>query len=134
MIKTNDTLTKTHPETITTRSAAIQELRRLSKSHVYFLRMFGNQGLRIQAEWKSATSIDLSSEVVTMTKKRKKNVVTFLEMQKKLVSFQADIDFLCDITTVLATKDKQKKKLKGKLTNYEDYAFFQNMVRDVDQK
>jgi hypothetical protein len=111
-----------------TRAAAIAELRRLLKPQTHYLRIFGNEGVRITAKWESDTSVSIYTDTETITKKRTKRVMTLTQIQASLNLFKSDIDCLCNTSDALALAEKRKKKLKGRLTAGESYAYFEKLL------
>jgi hypothetical protein len=111
-----------------TRAAAIAELRRLLKPQTHYLRIFGNEGIRITAKWESDTSVSIYTYTETITKKRTKRVMTLAQIQASLNLFKSDIDCLCNASDTLALEEKRKKKLKGRLTEEESNAYFEKLL------
>lgn len=118
---------------INTRADALYEMKRLLKPRTYYLRIWENEGVRITAKWESDVSISLSTATEIITKRRKNNVMALAQVQADLGRFKSAIDCLCDAITVLAKKDKVKKKLKGRLTEYEDQMYFEELLHEVEK-
>lgn len=117
---------------IRTKASAIAELKRLLKPRTYYVWLHGIYGLKITAEWMSDTSLDIETETEIMTKKRPKNAMTFEEVQTHLDNFKAKINCICMEITSMASRDKKKKKLKGRLTECEDDAYFQELCSKAE--
>lgn len=118
---------------IPTKTTAIAELKRLLKPRTYYLRIWDIYGIQITAKWESDVSIDIYTEDEIIIKKRMKRVFTFHQIQEDLGRFKSAIDCLCEATTVLAKKTKKKKKLKGRLTEYEDQEFFEELLEQAEK-
>ena len=118
---------------IPTKTAAIAELKRLLKPRTYYLRIWGHEGVRITAKWESDVSISIYTETEIITKRRKNNVMALAQIQADLGRFKSAIDCLCDATTILAKKNKVERKLKGRLTEAEDQAFFEGLLHEAEK-
>lgn len=118
---------------IPTKTAAITELKRLLKSRTYYVRIWGNKGIRIAVEWISAMDIDVSIYPETMVGRRKNKIMTLEQIQADLGRFKSAIDCLCDKTTALAIDDKRKNKIKGRLTEYEDQMYFETLLHEAEK-
>ncbi|KKN91240.1 hypothetical protein LCGC14_0221080 [marine sediment metagenome] len=118
---------------INTKADAIYELKRLLKPRTYYLRIWGIYGVQITAKWESDISIDIYTETEIITKRHKKKLMALLQVQADLGRFKSAIDCLCDATTVLAKKAKEKKKLKGRLTEAEDQAYFEELLYEAEK-
>lgn len=118
---------------INTKADAVRELKRLLKPRIYYLKIFGIYGIRITAKWESDISIDIGTETEIITKKRTKRVMTMYEIQADLDRFKSAIDCLIDASTILARKDKKKKQLKGRLTEYEDQCYFEELLYKAEK-
>ena len=118
---------------INTRADAIHEIKRLLKPRTYYLRIWGHQGVQITARWESDVSIDIYTETEIITKRRKNNVMGLSQVQTELGRFKSAVDCLCDSITVLAKKDKMKRKQKGRLTKEEDQEFFEGLLHEAEK-
>lgn len=126
---------------IPTRASAITELKRLLKPRTYYLRILGCEGARITAKWECDVSISIYIEHEIITKKRTKqeyktmiqNVLTLEQIQADLGRFKSAIDCVCDASDTLALATKRKKKLKGKLTEEESMAYFEELIYEAEK-
>ena len=118
-------------KSILTRSAAIAELRRLLKTRVYYVHVWGNEGVFIEAKWESDVSISIYAG--TEIKINKKRIQTLEQVQADLGRFKSAIDCLCAASDSLALVEKRKKGLKGRLTPKEQYEYFQDLLYEAEK-
>lgn len=116
-----------------TKSSAIRKLKSLIKSRTYYVRIWADKGVRIAAEWVSAMDIDISTYPETMVGIPKKKIITLEQVQADLDHFKSSIDSICETTTILAAKAKQKKKLKSRLTGHEDQEYFEELLHEAEK-
>lgn len=117
-----------------TRPLAILELRRLLKPRVYKLRIWANVGIEITAKWLSDISLDIEIININLSGNRLKNVYTLDQIHSDLSRFGLSISWLCTMSDKLALENKRKKKLKGRLTSYEGYEYFQELIYEAEKK
>ncbi|MEK0337403.1 MAG: hypothetical protein QQN41_08220 [Nitrosopumilus sp.] len=118
---------------INTRANAIRELKHLLKPRIYYFRVWGDQGIRIEARWESGISIDIYTEDETITKIRTKNIYTISQIQTHLDNYKSEVNCLCCAVTVLAKKDKHNKKLKGRLTKSECSKYLDELICEAEE-
>jgi len=116
-----------------TKAAAVAELKRLLKPRTYYLRIWGHEGVCITAKWESGVSISIYTETEIITQRRKKRVMGLAQIQADLGSFKSAIDCLCDASDVLALAAKRKKNLKGRLTEAESQAYFEELLHEAEK-
>lgn len=119
---------------IHTRQSAIAELKRLSKPRFYNIRIFENQGIILKAAWKSDFSVDIYYVDYIKITKRTKNVYTMDKVQEDLGRFKSSIDNLIKSADSLATIDKRKRGLKGRLTVIESHEYFDELLYEAEER
>ncbi len=117
-----------------TRMLAILELRRLLKPRIYKVRICGNRGIEITAQWLSDTSIDTEIIDINLSGGRLKNIYALDQIQSELGRFKTAIDWLCQMSDKLALENKRKNKLKGRLTSSEKAEYFEELLREAEKK
>lgn len=116
---------------IVTKESAVRELKRLSKPRIYFVKIWGNEGLEIKAIWESDTSIAIYTEHIHINRRK---VLTLEQVQEDLDRFKSAIDCLCDASDVLAKEEKIKKGLKGRLTPSEQNTYFEELLWEMGKQ
>lgn len=110
-----------------TKTAVIKELRRLIKPRTYLIHLWNIYGIQVKAAWKSDVSLDIETETVIITSKRKKNLLTIEGMKAELAQFKADIDHLCSTTDALAEKE-------GQVSKYNKQAYFEELLEIAEKE
>lgn len=118
---------------LVTKTSVVTELRRLLKPRIYYLKIWNHEGVRITAKWESDVSISIYTTTEIITQKRTKHVSTLEQIQKDLGQFKSAIDCLCDASDILAIKAKQKRKIKGKLTEEESMEYFEKLMYQAEK-
>lgn len=118
---------------INTKVDAIHELKRLLKPRIYYFKIWGDKGICITAKWESAMNIDIYTKTKIITKRRKNKVMGLSQIQADLGRFKSAVDCLVDAITVLAKKDKMKRKLNGRLTENEDRTYFDELFFEAEK-
>jgi len=118
---------------IPTKASAIAELKRLLKPRTYYLRIWQHTGIRITAKWESDTSVSVYTEPEIITRRRTKRVMSLEQIQADLGRFKSAIDCLCDASDALASKEKKKRKLKGRTTATERIAYFEELMAKAEK-
>ena len=118
---------------INTKADAIHELRRLLKPRIYYVKIWEDEGVCITAKWESDVSISIYTKHEIIINKRKNRVIELAQAQADLGRFKSAIDCLCNASDVLALAAKRKKKLKGKLTEVESCAYFEELMCEAEK-
>ncbi len=116
-------------ERIPTKASAIAELKRLSKSQTYLVRIYGIYGIEITASWESDVSIDIKIEETVIHPKRKHDILTTEQVQANLRRFKSEIDDLCDTSDELARRKKQHDGFNSRLTKIESENYFCKLLK-----
>jgi len=111
---------------------AIAELKRLLKPRTYCVRIWESEGVLITTAWESDVSISIKAKTQIISKRRKR-VITLEQVQADLGRFKSAIDCLCDATDALALAAKKRKKLKGRLTEEESQAYFEELLHEAEK-
>ncbi len=118
---------------IFTKADAIHQLKRLLKTRTYIIIIWDIYCVEIKASWESDVSIDIGiTDIITREKTRK--TFTLEQVQADLSSFKSEIDNLVESTTKLATEQKKKKGLKGRLTECEDTEYFEEILEKAKRR
>lgn len=134
---------------ITTKSTAIAELKRLLKSRIYHVKIWKNEGVRIEARMFLRKSIAdgtatyplpaddvnilINIESETITKKRTKCIFTLEQIQADLDSFKSSIDCIYNSINALALKKKRRNGLEKELTETESNAYFEDLLYKMEK-
>lgn len=110
-----------------TRKEAIKELRRLLKPKTYLVRIWGEYGIELEAEWLSALDVDITiSRKIIIGVRKKKGVFTFDNLQVELAIFRERIITLCNASDELAKQDGCKGE-------YERYIYFEGLKHEAEK-
>lgn len=116
-----------------TKKSAVTELKRLLKPRNYYLKIWGEEGIKIEATWELGIGVDVYIEHYIMRDLRKKDISTFEKIQKDLISFKSKVVELCNTSDKLAFEEKQRKGLKGRLKEDEKNAYFEELMEEAEK-
>lgn len=118
---------------VLTKKSAVAELKRLLKPRIYYIRIWEREGIQITAKWESDVSISIYTEYEIITNRRKKNILGLGTLQTRLDDFKSRVDSLCKASDELALEEKKEKKLKGRLTEDEKNAYFEELMYEAEK-
>ena len=127
--------------TITRKKVAIEELKHLLKTRKYFIRIWENQGIEIEAKWNRRVTmysidlgIDLYIKYVRIRTNKSKEIYTIEQIQADLETFTSEIQHFFWIVDELERQERVDKGLDRHLTATESHKYFKELLHITEKE